>query len=276
MTRTTNIEWTEHTWNPFVGCSIHTAGCTNCYAMRTAARLQGFGQPAYQGVVKIVNRKWVWTGRINVAPTAMRKPLKIREPSMFFVNSMSDFFHEDAPHDGQDEALGVMLQTPQHVYQILTKRAELIEPFMERAKLALWPEHIWIGVTVERADCAHRIATLRKVPASIRFLSIEPLIGPLGPVDLSGIHWAIIGGESGPGARAMQYTWAREAADQCLSQHVPLFFKQWGKPENNPLWFDTPLGESPAEYVYRVDPNGKGGALLDGHLWREFPQGARA
>lgn len=271
MTRTTGIEWTEHTWNPFVGCTIHTAGCTNCYAMRTAARLQGYGQPAYKGVVRQVNGKWIWTGRLNVAHSAMSKPLKVRGSAMFFVNSMSDFFHESAPHEGQDAALGVMMQTPQHVYQILTKRPELIVPFMERVGLKQWPAHCWIGATVERADFAHRIDTLRKVNAVVRFLSIEPLIGPLGPVDLAGIHWAIVGGESGPGARPMQYTWAREAADECIRQKVPLFFKQWGIAENNPLWYDAPLGIPPARHVEMEDPHGKGGALLDGQLWREFP-----
>lgn len=272
MKRTTEIEWTEHTWNPFVGCTIHTAGCTNCYAMRTAARLQGYGMPAYQGVVKMVNGKPIWTGRINVSATAMDKPLKMREPSIFFVNSMSDFFHKDAPVDGQVRALRVMLDTPHHTYQVLTKRPDLIRKLMTHAELAEWPTHIWIGATVERADCAHRIDELRNVPAKVRFLSVEPLIGPLGPVDLAGIHWVIVGGESGPGARPMKAEWAREACDECHRQQVPLFFKQWGIVENNPLYHQAPVFEDPAQYVRRVDPHGKGGALVDGKLWHQFPR----
>ena len=275
MTRTTEIEWTEHTWNPFVGCTIHTAGCTNCYAMRTAARLQGYGMPAYQGVVRMVNGKPIWTGRINISETAMDKPLKTREPSIFFVNSMSDFFHKDAPVEGQLRALNVMRGTPRHTYQVLTKRPDLIRKLMTRAELAEWPQHIWVGATVERADCAHRIDELRAIPAKIRFLSVEPLIGPLGPVDLTGIHWVIVGGESGPGARAMQATWARDACQQCFDQRVPLFFKQWGIPQNNPLWHEAPALEEPAHYVHRVDPHGKGGALVDGKLWHQWPRSFR-
>jgi protein gp37 len=275
MNRTTEIEWTEHTWNPFVGCTILSAGCTNCYAMRTAARLQGYGMPAYQGVVRQANGNPVWTGKINVSETAMDKPHKTREPSVFFVNSMSDFFHPDAPFAGQMRALKVMLDTPRHTYQVLTKRPERIVDFMKYAKLVHWPGHIWIGATVERHDFTKRIDALRDVPAHIRFLSVEPLIGPLGPVDLAGIHWVIVGGESGPHARPMKPEWAFEARDQCIAQRVPLFFKQWGLAENNPLYHSAPALEKPAAYVARVDPHGKGGALLDDKLWHQFPRTMR-
>lgn len=280
--RSTGIEWTEHTWNPFVGCTIHTAGCTNCYAMRTALRLQEFGQPSYQGVVKVANGKAVWTGKMNRASDAqMRKPLKIKKPSLIFVNSMSDFFHEDAQDDWRLEALHVMFKTP-HQYQVLTKRPENIAPFLDRVNQVgramagpgadRFPDNVWIGATVEREDFVHRIATLRAVPARIRFLSIEPLIGPIGPMDLTGIHWVILGGESGPGARPMDSDWCRSVRDQCQAQGVPLFFKQWGKASNNPKFYSPPPGMSGAAWVGKSDPNGKGGSLLDGREWKEYPR----
>jgi protein gp37 len=286
--RSTGIEWTEHTWNPFVGCTIHTAGCTNCYAMRAALRLQEFGMESYRGVAKQANGVPVWTGRINRSSDAqMRKPFKIKTPSLIFVNSMSDFFHEAADDAWRLEALQVMVKTP-HQYQVLTKRPENIAPFIARINdpqagisdggyysFTTFPPNVWIGATVERADCVHRIQTLRRVPATIRFLSIEPLIGPIGTIDLTGIHWVILGGESGPGARPMDPKWARDVRDQCAEQHVPLFFKQWGKATNNPIYWqahiDRPKGMSGTEWVTRQDPNGKGGSLLYGREWKQYP-----
>jgi protein gp37 len=280
--RSTGIEWTEHTWNPFVGCTIHTAGCTNCYAMRAALRLQEFGMESYRGVAKQANGIPVWTGRINRSSDAqMRKPFKIKTPSRIFVNSMSDFFHEAADDDWRLEALQVMHRTP-HQYQVLTKRPENIAPFLERInrttdiRVKRFPDNVWIGATVERADCVHRIETLRHVPARIRFLSIEPLIGPIGPMDLTGIHWVILGGESGPGARPMQARWARHVRDQCVDQKVPLFFKQWGINANNPLCWDMPKGTTVARWIAKHDPNGKGGSLLDGREWKDYPKLARS
>ena len=275
-TRTTGIEWTEHTWNPFVGCTIHSAGCTNCYAMRTAQRLQEFGVESYHGVVKVVNKSPVWTGRINQATAAaMVKPLKIKKPSLIFVNSMSDFFHESAKDQWRREALEIMANT-RHQYQVLTKRPENIAPFLERCRsfhgeFTQFPPNVWIGATVERADCVHRIATLRAVPATIRFLSIEPLIDSVGPMDLTGIHWVILGGESGPGARPMQADWAREVRDQCVAQKVPLFFKQWGIAYNNPLFHEAPAGTTGTQWVAKHDPVGKGGSKLDGCEWKDYP-----
>lgn len=263
--RTTGISWTEHTWNPFAGCSIHTAGCTNCYAMATAARLESFGQPSYQGTTRIANGKPIWTGRINRATTAtMRKPYTIREPSMIFVNSMSDFWHEGAQDTWRLEALSVMASTP-HQYQVLTKRPENIAPFLAREALQV-PDNVWIGATVERADTTHRIATIREVPARIRFLSIEPLIGPVGPLDLAGIHWVIIGGESGPGARPMRVEWVREVLEACERQKVAVYFKQWGIARNNPLY-----ANGGAAGVARLDPEEKGGNTVDGRQYKQWP-----
>jgi protein gp37 len=276
--RSTGIEWTEHTWNPFVGCTIHTAGCTNCYAMRTAKRLQEFGVESYQGVVKTVNGQPVWTGRVNRATeAAFRKPFRIKKPSLIFVNSMSDFFHESADDQWRLDALKVMAATP-HQYQVLTKRPENIIPFLRRtdpnhgnAAEPSFPHNVWIGATVERSDMVHRINTLRGVLAKIRFLSIEPLIGPIGEMNLGGIHWVILGGESGPGARPMDADWARDVRDQCKAQRVPLFFKQWGKASNNPLFAEAPPGHSGNAWVEKMDPVGKGGSLLDGLDWKAYP-----
>lgn len=274
--RTTGIEWTEHTWNPFVGCTIHTPGCTNCYAMRTARRIEEFGTaPHYRGTTRVANGNPIWTGKVNrSSDVQMRKPLKIREPSRIFVNSMSDFFHENARDEWRLEALHIMADTPRHSYQVLTKRPDCIAPFLARQPGLRLPRNVWLGVTIERGDFGHRAATLRAIDCAIRFISFEPLIGSLGHIDLSGIHWAIIGGESGPGARPMLPEWAREARDLCLRQRVALFFKQWGIPRNNPIYHDPPTADcawSGAKRVSLLDPIGKGGSLLDGRPWKEYP-----
>ncbi|HZF31340.1 MAG TPA: phage Gp37/Gp68 family protein [Gammaproteobacteria bacterium] len=276
--RSTAIEWTEHTWNPFVGCSVHSAGCTNCYAMRLAARIDAFGTTlAYTGTTRMANGNSVWTGRINRAsPATWRKPLGVRAPSMFFVNSMSDFFHAAAPDAWRLDALDVMRATPRHQYQVLTKRPENVGPFLARTGVKL-PANVWLGATVERGDVVHRVDVLRAVPAGIRFLSLEPLLGPLGGLDLGGIQWVIIGGESGPGARPMRVEWVREIIEQCVAADVAVFFKQWGKPTNNPIACESTDERSQhtgARRVAELDPHGKGGALVDGVLWREFPCGA--
>jgi protein gp37 len=272
--RTTGIEWTEHTWNPFAGCSIHTPGCTNCYAMRQARRMEEFGtSPTYAGTTRIANGKPIWTGVINRASAAtMKRPFQIPAPSMIFVNSMSDFWHEKARDEWRIEALGVMAAT-YHTYQVLTKRPENILPFLEAHTLHI-PANVWIGATVERGDFKHRIDTLRRVPAGIRFLSVEPLIGEVGPLDLTGIHWVIGGGESGPGARSMRADWARELRDECTRQGVAFFWKQWGKPQNNPIYHDGPTRDCPltgAARVEALDPVGKGGSKIDGREWKEYP-----
>lgn len=273
--RTTGIEWTEHTWNPFAGCTIHTPGCTNCYAMRQARRIEEMRTtPTYDGLTRMANGKPIWTGRVNKAtPQTMRKPFTVSEPSIFFVNSMSDFFHEAALDEWRIEALGVMAAT-WHQYQVLTKRPEEIVPFLTRHDLHL-PANVWIGATVERGDFRHRIDTLRLVDAAIRFLSVEPIIGRIGPLNLEGIHWVIGGGESGPGARDMDAEWAQELRDECLRQNVAFFWKQWGRPQNNPIYSQSlrrghTIGESLA-HLARTDPVGKGGSLIDGREWKEWP-----
>jgi protein gp37 len=259
--------------------------------MRQAERIVRLtpGRSVYEGTVRNANGNPVWTGQINRASDATwRKPLKVKEPSMFFVNSMSDFFHEAARDEWRIEALRIMAATP-HQYQILTKRPAEILAFLARTR-ASFPSNAWIGVTIERGDFVSRLDTLRSVPALIRFVSAEPLLGPLGPLDLSGIHWIITGGESGPGARPMHADWIREIRDACIAQRVPHFFKQWGTPQNNPLWNDAaarraalmrarpetdpkkPLPRlTPTEWLATFDPHGKGGSTIDGAQWKQYP-----
>jgi len=261
--QTTGIEWTNHTWNPFVGCSVHTAGCTNCYAMNQAANL--ITAPHYTGVVKVVNGNAVWTGRLNLAPPhIVNKPKKISGSAMIFVNSMSDFFHENAKLEWQLIALDVIKATPQHTYQILTKRPENIQKLVKI--IGKFPDNIMLGITMERDDYRHRIDTLRAAPAKIRFMSVEPLVGSAGKMNLDGIHWVIVGGESGFNARPMKLEWVREVRDQCIAQGVPFFFKQWGINKNNPLFTGK------ASDLAKLDPIGKGGSLVDNVLWKQFPK----
>ena len=273
--RTTGIEWTEHTWNPFVGCSVVSAGCTNCYAMRQADRLVRLNADSvYAGTVNTNNGKPVWNGTVRKAtPATWRKPVKIKTPSLFFVNSMSDFFHEAAPDDWRTEALRVMASTP-HQYQILTKRPAEILGYLERTGVS-FPSNAWIGVTVERADVLNRIDILREVPAAIRFISAEPLLGPLDLINLIGIHWVIGGGESGPGARVMMADWVRGLRDECVRQGVAFFFKQWGRLDNNPLYLDRIDAGGSASWARKAaredDPNGKGGSKIDGREWKDWP-----
>ena len=227
MTRSTGIEWTEHTWNPFVGCSIVSPGCTNCYAMKTAQRLVASRTAKhYEGTVRVVNRKPVWTGKLARGSEAvMRKPMKIAGRARIFVNSMSDFFHEDADRKWQAEAFLVMKACPQHQFQVLTKRPENILP-MQRELGVNWPDNVWLGVTVEDGRYTWRIERLREIAVRTRFVSFEPLIDAVGPVDLTGIAWAIVGGESQDGARPMRDEWARELLHACREQGVRYFFKQ--------------------------------------------------
>jgi protein gp37 len=268
----TKIEWTDETWNPFAGCMIVSAGCTNCYAMRAAYRLEhAFGFPTYQGTTRKVKGNIVWTGRVNRASDAtMRKPLGWREPKLIFVNSMSDFWHENAKDEWRAEALDIMRATPQHAYQVLTKRPENIAPIMARMGLRSLPDNLWLGCTLEDHRVADRAPMLAAIPARIRFLSVEPMVAELGKIDLSGISWTIGGGESGPGARPMKPDWARSLRDQSAKAGVAFFWKQWGSYKNNPAVVERGLSIKDAE---QLDPpsNGKGGALLDGHLHRSFP-----
>jgi protein gp37 len=271
--RTTGIEWTEHTWNPFAGCNVHTAGCTNCYAMRQAARIEEFGTARhYIGLTQKVNGHPVWTGKVaRASNTGMNKPRTIRTPALIFVNSMSDFWHPNAEDAWRLEAIEVMRDTPQHQYQVLTKRPEEAVKFFERHPEVTLPDNFWLGVTVEYSKTRERIAIIRDIPAAVRFISFEPLIGLVGPVDLTDIHWIITGGESGPGHRNCDADWIRDLHRQSREQNVAHFFKQWGHWSNNPIAATAPAGTKPEAWVKQHDSNGKGGSLLDGEEWKEFP-----
>jgi protein gp37 len=232
--------------------------------MRLAARIETFGTaPADTGTTRTANGNPVWTERINRAsPATWRKPLSVKAPSMFFVNSMSDFFHAAAPDEWRLEALEIMRTTPRHQYQVLTERPENVVPFLARTGAEL-PANAWLGATVERADVVHRIDVLRAAPARIRFLSAEPLLGPLGEFDLAGVDWVIVGGESGPHARSMRAEWVRELVSQCAAQGVQLFVKQWGRATNNPIYTQAPAGVSGAAWVAKhLSTACSGGATL--------------
>ena len=208
------IEWTESTWNPVTGCTKISEGCTHCYAERMARRLKAMGQVNYVNGFKV-----------TLHPHALNLPLTWKKPQIIFVNSMSDLFHKDIPLSFIRKVFGIMEQAHWHTFQILTKRAERLS---ELASLFKWPDNVWMGVTVENASCVKRIDYLRDVRAAVRFLSLEPLLGPLPNMDLSRIDWVIVGGESGPGARLMDEKWVLDIQQQCHKADVPFFFKQWG------------------------------------------------
>lgn len=208
------IEWTEATWNPVTGCTKTSPGCQHCYAERMALRLKGMGQPNYAHGFKV-----------TLHPHALRLPLSWKKSQMIFVNSMSDIFHEDVPLEFIQKVFDVMRRANWHTYQVLTKRSERL---LELDSKIAWPPHVWMGVTVENADYAYRIDHLRQTSAAVKFLSLEPLLGPIPNLDLKGIHWAVVGGESGAGARPIDPTWVTDIRDQCLRANVPFFFKQWG------------------------------------------------
>lgn len=214
MGQKSTIEWTESTWNPVTGCTKISEGCINCYAERMAKRLQAMGQHNYINGFDV-----------TCHPHMLDVPLKWKKTNMIFVNSMSDLFHEKVSFNFIKQVFSVMRIADQHIYQILTKRAERLLEFSTRLK---WENHVWMGVTVENALLKYRIDCLQKTPAKIKFLSLEPLLGPLGKLNLRNIDWVIVGGESGPQARPIEAIWVREIRDQCIDQNVPFFFKQWG------------------------------------------------
>ncbi len=209
-----SIEWTEKTWNPVTGCTKISAGCKNCYAYKMALRLQSMGHHKYTNGFDV-----------TLHPECLEDPYRIAKPSVIFVNSMSDLFHEDVPLRFIHRVFDVMKRTPHHSYQILTKRAERLA---EVAPALFWPSNVWQGVTVEDHAAAHRIDLLRSVPAVVRFISFEPLLEDVGKVDLTGINWAIVGGESGAGARPVQENWILRIKEQCDTQQTLFYFKQWG------------------------------------------------
>src|SRR5262245_49823923 len=209
-----SIEWTEATWNPLTGCDKISPGCKNCYAERMARRLHAMGHPNYINGFELTLHEHV-----------LDAPLRWKKPQMVFVNSMSDLFHEGVPLDFIQRVFDVMREANWHRFQVLTKRSRRL---VELSPAIEWPENVWMGVSVERKDYAFRIDDLRQTRAKIRFLSLEPLLAPLQKLDLEGIHWVIVGGESGPGARPLLEEWVTSIRDQCLAAGVPFFFKQWG------------------------------------------------
>jgi len=214
MATKSQIEWTEMTWNPVTGCTKVSQGCKHCYAERLAARLRAMGVERYANGFAVTLQKDLLT-----------VPLGWIKPRIVFVNSMSDLFHESVPVEYIAQIFEVMNQCPQHTFQILTKRSQRV---MELADRFLWTDNIWMGVSVENRDVQFRVEHLQSVPAKVRFLSCEPLLGPLNDLPLDGIKWVIVGGESGPGARPMEREWVESILAQCRSHNVPFFFKQWG------------------------------------------------
>lgn len=242
MTTTSRIEWTEQTWNPTVGCTKISAGCKNCYAENMARRLQAMGTPGYENGFQL-----------TLLPQRLQDPLNRKKPTTYFVNSMSDLFHDKVPDEYIEQVFSVIEQTPQHTYQILTKRAARMARFF-KGKTA--PKNAWMGVSVEnKKHGVPRINYLRKVSAHIRFLSVEPLLEDVGALDLTDIHWVIVGGESGPKARPMKLDWAEAVRIQCEQQHIAFFFKQWGG------WGVD--GKRRAKSA--------NGRLLNGRTWDEMP-----
>ena len=209
-----SIEWTESTWNPVTGCTKISPGCAHCYAERISLRLKAMGQPNYVNGFKV-----------SIHENALEIPLLWKKRQIVFVNSMSDLFHEEVPLSFIKRVFSVMEKASWHKFQVLTKRSERL---VELAPKLPWHENIWMGVSIENNDYIHRIDHLRTVPSSIRFLSLEPLLGPLPNLNLSGIDWIIVGGESGPNSRPMKTEWINDILNQCRKNNVPFFFKQWG------------------------------------------------
>lgn len=238
MANTTEIEWTDATWNPITGCTKISAGCDHCYAERFAERFRAVpGHPFERGF------------DLQLRPERIEQPLRWRYPKMVFVNSMSDLFHKKVPVSFVDRVFDTMEQAYWHKFQVLTKRSSRLRSYVNQRYAATGsPAHIWLGVSVEDGRKKSRIQHLQQANAVVRFLSIEPLIGPMGTLNLDGIHWVIVGGESGPQARPMLIEWVREVRDQCKAAKIAFFFKQWGGPRPK-----------------------SGGRLLDRREWNEWP-----
>ncbi len=228
------IEWTNSTWNPVVGCRKVSAGCKNCYAERMAKRLAGMARAARRrgqnpgrtaNYLHVIDAHGRWNGQVFLDEGAIGDPLRWVRPRMIFVNSMSDLFHEDVPAGFIHAVFDVMNRCPQHTFQILTKRPQTAARHSKRLQ---WTPNIWMGTSVENATVAHRVRHLRQTRAAIKFLSVEPLLGPIPRLPLAGIGWVIVGGESGPRARPMRAEWVRRIRDRCVLRGVPFFFKQWG------------------------------------------------
>ena len=234
MSSNSKIEWTEATWNPVTGCTKVSSGCLNCYAERMAKRLCAMGNPNYRNGFDV-----------TLQPQLLEAPLQWQKSRMIFVNSMSDLFHENVPRHYIRSVFDVMTRASRHTFQVLTKRSERL---LELAPSLQWPRNVWMGVSVEDSEVLHRIDDLRETPATIKFLSLEPLLGPLPELNLQGMDWVIVGGESGPGARPMEADWVIDIRNQCLAASVPFFFKQWGGTRKKVA-----------------------GRLLNGRTWDELP-----
>lgn len=228
------IEWTQATWNPVTGCNKISPGCKHCYAERMAKRLQAMGQSNYANGFEVTLHEHM-----------LERPFAWKQPKLIFVNSMSDLFHEDVPLAFIQRVFDIMRQADWHCFQILTKRAERL---MQLSPEIAWPSNVWMGVSVETQKYTYRIEQLRQTGAHIKFLSLEPLLGPLSNLNLRGIDWVIAGGESGPGARPMREEWVTEIRDQCLATNTPFFFKQWGGQNKK-----------------------KAGRELEGRTWNQLP-----
>lgn len=235
MAHGSSIEWTESTWNPVTGCTKISPGCKHCYAERMAKRLCAMGQSNYQNGF-----------RVTTHSHALELPFGWKKPQMVFVNSMSDLFHDRVPEVFVRRVFDIMRSASWHTFQVLTKRAERLEILGKKLD---WPPNVWMGVSVETSKYLYRLDHLRRTPARVRFVSFEPLLDGLGGIDLDGIHWAIVGGESGPGARSMDAAWVTGIRDQCLAARVPFFFKQWGGTNKK-----------------------KAGRVLEDRTWDELPQ----
>ena len=221
----TSIEWTDATWNPVAGCSVISPGCTNCYAMRMAARLEAMGMAKYRSLTRKSGRRFVWTGSVTLDRASLETPLSWTKPRMIFVNSMADLFHERVPNDFIKSVWDVMARAHHHTFQILTKRPERMAEMT--ASLSVLP-NVWLGTSVENASYLSRVDALRRTRAVVRFVSFEPLLGSVRTAKLDGIDWAIVGGESGPRARPMKAEWVQEIHDACRRAGTAFFFKQWG------------------------------------------------
>lgn len=240
--KSTKIEWTEKVWNPSIGCDKVSAGCKFCYAESFAVRLKAMGVEDYN------------TGfQFKILPHRLEEPLKIKKPTKFFVNSMSDLFHEEMPFEYLNMIFDVIKKTPQHIYQILTKRDKIMSEYFINKEV---PKNVWLGVSVENSTFKGRINSLKKVEANIRFISFEPLIGSVGKINLEGIDWAIVGGESGRSARKIKNEWIEEIFIQCKDQKTAFFFKQWG------TW-------GADEVKRNKKANGR---IFKGRQWNEFPK----
>lgn len=227
MAGLSDIEWTDATWNPVSGCTIISPGCTNCYAMRMAARLQAMGHGSYKDVTRKSGNRSVWTGKIILNERMLQAPLSWAKPRMIFVNSMSDLFQDGVPSSYIRSVWDIMAESHWHIFQILTKRPDNMRRIIDELELPIL-ENVWLGTSVENGKYLSRIDDLRATRANVKFISFEPLIGSVRQADLSGIDWAIIGGESGPGSRPMDVDWVDEIKDACDVSETAFFFKQWG------------------------------------------------